>query len=322
MKNMVRTIVLAGIAAVTLPAFGADPARPGTLNYLEGTAYLDSQPLNARNVGSIDVDAGQILSTGQGKAEMLLTPGIYLRLDDNSAVKMISPDLTLTQVELEHGKAGVEVDQIFQENNIEVVEGGVNTRLEKPGYYEFNADKGTVKTFNGEAAVELGDAGVKEVKSHHEFALMAAGNGRPVAKEKPANFDARSGEDDLYNWSNLRSEYLAEANNQMAGGYAEAGSYPGWYWDPWTWDYTFIGGDPFWSPFGWGFYPFGWGGWYGGGYGFYGHPIHRGHGAQLAGDRSGGFRGGQEGGFHGGGGFSSSGFGGGGFHGGGGGGRR
>ena len=39
------------------------------------------------------------------------------------------------------------------------------------------------------------------------------------------------------------------------------GFYPGWYWDPYMWDYTFLGWDPFFSPFGWGFYP--WGG-YGG----------------------------------------------------------
>jgi hypothetical protein len=119
--------------------------------------------------------------------------------------------------------------------------------------------------------------------------------------------------DDLYNWSSLRSHYLAEANNQMAGQYAdEPGFYPGWYWDPWMWDYTFIGPGPFFSPFGWGFYP--WGGFYGGygwyGRGYYGHPgYYGGHGYV------GGFHG--DGGFHG-----SGGVAGGGFHGGGGGGRR
>ena len=78
-------------------------------------------------------------------------------------------------------------------------------------------------------------------------------------------------DDGLYNWSRLRSQYLAEANNQIAGEYADMpGFNPGWYWDPWMWDYTYLGWDPFFSPFGWGFYP--WGGFYGGygGYGFYG----------------------------------------------------
>ncbi len=79
----------------------AEPARPGTINYVEGKAYLDGQPLNPRDVGSIGLDPGQELRTGAGKAEILLTPGVFLRIDSNSTVKMVSPDLTLTQVEVE-----------------------------------------------------------------------------------------------------------------------------------------------------------------------------------------------------------------------------
>ena len=116
------------------------------------------------------------------------------------------------------------------------------------------------------------------------------------ARAKPVSFNEQDAEDGLYRWSSLRSQYLAEANYQIAGDYAGvAGFYPGWYWDPYMWDYTFIGAGPFWSPFGFGFYPPWWGGFYGGG--FYG--------------------GGFYGGFHGGG-FHGGGFHGGGFHGGGG----
>ena len=79
------------------------------------------------------------MTTGQGKAEILLTPGIFLRLDDQSAVKMISPDLTRTQMELERGRAAVEVDQIFPQNQVQIVDSGVTTQVVKPGYYEFDA---------------------------------------------------------------------------------------------------------------------------------------------------------------------------------------
>ena len=80
--------------------------------------------------------------------------------------------------------------------------------------------------------------------------------------------------------SSLRSQYLAEANSQIAGEYASAGYGPGWYWNPYGWGYTFIGAGPLYSPFGWGFYPFGWGGLYGGWYRGYarpwdGHRIYR-----------------------------------------------
>ncbi|HVT96880.1 MAG TPA: hypothetical protein VHE33_05185, partial [Acidobacteriaceae bacterium] len=130
----------------------------------------------------------------------------------------------------------------------------------------------------------------------------------------------------LYKWSSLRSDYLAQANNQLAAQYGE-GYAPGWYWDPWMTGYTFLGPSPFYSPFGWGFYPFGYAGGYWGGY--YPHVVHvyppapvhhRGfpgyRGPAFQSGRAGGFRGGafggggHLGGFHGG---ASSG----GFHGGG-----
>jgi hypothetical protein len=118
------------------------------------------------------------------------------------------------------------------------------------------------------------------------------------AELKSTSFNPQNAEDGLYNWSRLRSQYLAEANNQIAGQYAgAAGFVPGWYWNPYMWDYTFISVGPYWSPFGFGFYP-PWG-WYGGLWrgGFYGRGYYGG------GFAAGGFRGGfAGGGFHGGGG--------------------
>ncbi len=309
MRSMLKTIALLGIGLLCAPAFGANPARPGTVNYVEGSAFLDGQLLTHQSVGSAYLNPGEVLSTTAGKAEILLTPGIFMRLGDNSAVKMISPDLTLTQVELEHGRTGVEVDEIYPQNNVEVIDGGVTTQLIKNGYYEFDASPAMAKVFDGRAEVEERQGRFTTVKNHHEIALA------PGVKARTISFDAKAAEGDLYNWSSLRSEYLAEDNAQIAPEYAgAAGFYPGWYWDPWAWDYTFIGGGPFWSPFGWGFYPPWWGGiygYYGGGYygGHHGYRFH-GHGG-VGNPRGGPIRGG---GFHGGGGLRA---GGGGFHGGG-----
>jgi len=305
-RLMTTALLCTGVLCA--PAFGADQAHPGTVNYVEGAAFLEGKQLTEKSVGSVELNAGEVLSTTTGKAEMLLTPGVFLRLDDNSAVKMISPDITPTQVELERGRAAVEVDELYPQNNLEILDAGMNTQLVKTGYYEFNARNRTVMVFTGKAAVEVGDGKYQVVKGHHEFAL---GEG---AREKTVNFDARTAEDELYNWSSLRSQYLAEANSQIAGQYAGVSGFsPGWYWDPYMWDYTFIGMDPYWSPFGFGFYP-PWGrGFYGGGVyrrGYYGHgPGGRGRGG-LGG---GGFHGGG-GGFHGGGGSGFHGGGGGGGH--------
>jgi hypothetical protein len=258
-------------------------AGPGTVNYVEGTALLDGTALNRNDVGRAYLEPGEVLSTNTGKAEVLLTPGVFLRLDDNSAVKMISPDLTKTQVEVDRGRVAVEVDQIFPQNDLQIVDGGVATRLLKPGFYEFNANQPTATVFEGKAEVNEDDGKWKEIKNHHQVRLVAS------AQLKSTGFDTRDSEDEFYNWSSLRSQYLAESNNQIAAEYAGAtGFAPGWYWDPYMWDYTFIGLGPYWSPFGFGFYP-PWG-WYGGywGGGFYGRGFYGG--------------GGFGGGFHGGGG--------------------
>jgi len=311
MRTWKMTIALLGVAALCAPAFGADMARPGTVNYIEGAAYLNGTQLQNRNVGSTALDPGQVLTTGAGKAEVLLTPGIFLRVDSNSAVKMISPDLTQTQVEVDRGRAAVEVDQIFPQNEVQIMDGGVTTQLMKPGYYEFDGNTPEAMVFKGRAEVQVGDGKWETVKDHHELALVADGPGA-----KTASFDSKPTNDELYNWSSLRSQYLAEANNQIAGEYNSApGFYPGWYWDPYMFDYTYLGWNPFFSPFGWGFYP--WGGFHGGvgfyGRGYYGHGYYGGHPVTAGGGRA--FSGGVSagGGFHGGGG---------GFHGGGGGGRR
>jgi uncharacterized membrane protein YgcG len=299
-------LLISALGFLSAPVFAADLARPGTVNYIEGAASLNGKPLNNHNVGNIAMNAGDELTTEIGKAEILLTPGIYVRVDSSSAIKMVAPNLTLTQVEIVRGRAAVEVDQIFPQNDVRIIDGGVETQLVKPGYYEFDASRPEAMVFRGRAEVEIGGGKYEDIKNHHELSL------EPGEHLKTVDFDAHGKDDDLYNWSSLRSQYLAQANNEMAGYYGSGpGFSPGWYWDPYAWDYTFIGLDPFYSPFGWGFYPWGgyagfWGGGFYGrgfyGHGYYGHGYYGGHG--FAG-----------GGVHGGGGF-----GGGGFHGGGGGG--
>jgi len=312
MRHKPTMIAVLGLAMVGAAAFAAPPAQPGTVNYVEGATSLDGETLNNKNVGNATLEAGQELNTEAGKAEVLLTPGVFLRLDDNSAVKMVSPDLTLTQVELEKGRAAVEVDEIHDQNNLEVIDHGVTTRLEKTGYYEFDANQPEARVFKGMAKAEVGDEKWREIKSHHELALTGEPNGQPLAKEKPADFDTHT-TDELYNWSNLRSQYLAEANNQMASEYYGAGYNPGWFWDPYAVGYTYMGFEPFASPFGWGFYPFGWGGFVGGYYGGWYGGRHWTNGPYYHYGNNPVARGGiYEGGFHGESGFHGGGMGGGG----------
>lgn len=348
-----------GIIFVHSPLHASDQhqreARPGTLNYLEGNVTLGGKSLGASSIGNVELDPGQTLTTQEGKAEVLLTPGVFVRLGPSSAATMISSGLIATRMSIDRGEAFVEVAEIHPENNLQILQDGISTELLKTGLYNFNADLHVVRVLDGEAIVNDGEKSAR-VKGGHMVDLSAS----PLKAEK---FDKKETEtEDLYRWTSLRSAYLAEANADYAptysfGGFGWFGD--GWYWDPWFDAYTFLPGNGiFYSPFGWGFYspwcafgaPLFWGGHYyhhfSPTYGRWGPearyllPKNYGHGVHYAsgysahnsysGGRGGGFHGSgfHNGGFHGlvgGGGFHGGGvhgfssFGGGGFHGGGGG---
>ncbi len=95
---------------------------------------------------------------------------MFLRVDKDSAVKMISPDLTRTEVQLEQGRAMVEVAEIHDQNHLLVREDGIDTQLVKKGLYEFDADKQQVLVFDGKAQVQDGDRTVS-VKGGKEVDL-------------------------------------------------------------------------------------------------------------------------------------------------------
>lgn len=344
-------------AMLSSPLWGSIPPQPGVVNYIEGQAAINGQPVTQNSVGSTAMAPGQTLATQNGRAEVLLTPGVFLRIDSNSAIQMVSPGIADTVVALQKGRAMVDAADVHKANNIRVTMNGFSTQLQKAGLYEFDADHNTVRVFDGKAVVNAPDKQV-ELSGSHQLTLA------PGAKLKAQKFDKKEFNDGFYRWASLRSSYLAEANVDAARRYAGGSGWApsmwygaGWYWDPWYTAYTWIPGDGiFYDPFGWGFYspwmafgapyPYLGFGYYGGGYyGGYHHfgPGYRppvavagnrgigaiGHAYSLRGPaavgsiRGGGFsRGGGYNGFaarsgFAGRGFGGSGFGAGGFHGGG-----
>ena len=332
-----KALMVLSLATLCAPVFGqnANPASPGTLNYVEGQASIEGRQLSSRSVGSTEMQPGQVIATATGKAEILLTPGIFLRLGDNSTVEMVSTNLTHTEVRLQRGRANVEVNQIYKQNTILVDFENGQTQLLQQGLYAFDANDSTVRVFDGKAAVYPGqnfqsDIKPIEVKGGHQLALTGEA-------AKPKRFDKdQAKNDDLYKWSSLRSAYLGDANVNLAPQYAGvAGFNPGWYWAGGPFGYTWLPGNGlFWSPFGYGYYSpyyiYGGGfiygrpgrGFYGYPGGYYGHrggyPIRggpgRGSGRGPIVGHPGGFRGGGAGPRGGGGGGSHSGGGHGGGH--------
>lgn len=253
MKRLFFNLLGTGLLGTSM--WASIPPQPGTINYVEGQASLAGQALDDHSAGAVKLAAGQSVTTEDGRVEMLLTPGIFLRIDRQSALQMISPGITNTVVLLQKGRALVEVAEIHPENMIRINQGSVSTQLVKPGLYDFDADHGRILVFDGQAMVQTSGHEI-EIKGDHALNLTAA------AKLKAYRFDKKTYQDDFYRWASLRSSYMAEANVDAARTYAGANGWApnmwagdGWYWDPWFDSYAFLPGDGiFFSPFGFGFY--------------------------------------------------------------------
>jgi hypothetical protein len=283
---------------------------PGAVNYIEGQVSVDGQPLAPGALRSTILQSNEVIKTGgQGYAEILLTPGAFLRLGHESEARMISAGLANVRVQIVHGSALVEAAQLVKGTDMDVLMNGATARIDEKGLYAFNTSDQAVQVLDGKATI-TDQARQSTLKKGDEVLLASA---RPLKKR---DFDLKAvKQEPLYVWSKVRSEDEAAANLHVANAVEAYGGWygPGWYWDPY-WDfYAFV---PGWgvlgSPFGWGFYspafvyaaPY-----YG--YGF----VHGFHGYHAAARIRGGFHSGFQRGFAGGG-FHGGGFGG--FHGGGG----
>jgi hypothetical protein len=111
-RSMILPVkLLAGIFIVALSAMPqyTISARPGVINSIEGTAYVNGVHVtDAKAAQRMFLNANDSLATDAGKAEVLLTPGVYLRLADHSEIRMISPSLTDTQLKVVKGESMIE----------------------------------------------------------------------------------------------------------------------------------------------------------------------------------------------------------------------
>src|SRR3954453_7631091 len=228
-------------------------ASPGTVNYVEGEVTLNGNPVLNPSAGSSVVGPDQVIATGNGYAEVLLSPGAFLRIGHNSEVRMISAGLASIQLEVTHGTAIVESAELVKGSTLEVLVKGVSTTIEKGGLYAFDSNEQSLRVLDGKARVRQGSREIT-LKKGNEL-LLATDSDRPLKKRDFALKSAQS--DPLYVWSKVRRREEAQANVHTANVVlAGSGWYgPGLYWDPFWSGYAFLPGFGMWnSPFGWGFY--------------------------------------------------------------------
>src|SRR3954466_6287117 len=126
---------LPGLSLAVL-ALGAFPvlaqtvigAKSGVINWVEGDAFLADKPYVMQPSQFGEVKEGMVFRTEEGRAEVLLPPGVFFRMGESASFKMISNRLIDTRVELLTGSAILEIDDIDKEAAVTVmVKNGVVT---------------------------------------------------------------------------------------------------------------------------------------------------------------------------------------------------
>src|SRR5579864_3290051 len=219
MRASVAGLVFGVIATSSAYAQYVISAHSGVVQYVEGTAYLNDNQVEPKVGQFPDIKENQVFRTEEGKAEILLTPGVFLRLSENSSIRMVSTRLTDTRVEVLSGSAMVECDDLAKDNAIVLLYKGNSMLLVKHGLYRVDADTGRFKVYDGEAIVK-GESGQLTLKRGKQTLLTGA-----LMAE---NFDTKA-DDELYRWSDRRSGYLAKANvssaNSLSSGFSGYGGY-------------------------------------------------------------------------------------------------
>jgi len=205
---------------------------------VEGQALLDSKPVEVKISKFPEMKENMELKTTDGRAEVLLNPGAFLRLGENSAVRMVSNKLSDSRMEFISGSIVVEADGTATaqgEDIVTILYKDTAVHVRKSGVYRFDSEPAEVRVYSGEAQIEA--AGNSLIaKSARMVALDS-----PLAVEKfdPKDLDA------LSRWSRRRAEYISMANVSAAKYVSDSGgswNTAGWYFNPYFGMMTYLPG--------------------------------------------------------------------------------
>src|SRR6202158_883023 len=177
MRLFVAGLAFGVLAAGSAFAQNVVSAHSGVVHYVEGTADVNSERVDPKFGQFPEIKQNQEFRTEEGRAEILLTPGVFLRMGENSAIRMVSNKLTDTRVEVLSGSVMVECDDVqkneAKDNAVMLLYKDNTMLLVKHGLYRVDADPARFQVYDGEAIVK-NDSGQATLKSGKETKLNGA----------------------------------------------------------------------------------------------------------------------------------------------------
>ncbi|MDZ4798283.1 MAG: hypothetical protein SGI92_08985 [Bryobacteraceae bacterium] len=226
------------LVAVSLGAACAQDvisAKSGMIHYTEGVVTLDGVEVVKKN--SADFPAmkeGAELKTTMGRAEVLLSPGVFMRVAENSGVRLVKNDILDTQLGITGGSLLIEVSEAEKNSALSVAVGETKLDLGRRGLYRIDFSPAQVRVYNGSALAVAGGQTVT-VKEGKEATLNTA----VIVQSK---FDKEE-TDAFYRWASRRSGYIASANLSAAKRTYDNGTsmaYSNWMYNPYFGMFTYM----------------------------------------------------------------------------------
>lgn len=215
-RQVLCSVAVIIFTAAACAAQNVAPSHSGTVHYFEGDVQVDGVKLVSQVARFSELKEQNVLHTGLGRAEILLTPGVVLRVGENTTVKMLDNRLMSTRVEFVSGSAmleGVDSGTSVKDPPVTIVYKDFEAQPIRYGIFEITSQPSQARVFKGETKVTGNGASlnIKEGNQVDLTTIMAT-----------AKFDAKDG-DDLYVWSRDRSAYLSAGNMSSARSMATSG---------------------------------------------------------------------------------------------------
>lgn len=197
--------------ALLIPVSGQSvvSTHSGVVYFFEGSVFIGDQPLEQKFGKFPDIGEGRELRTGKGRAEVLLTPGVFLRVGENSSIKMVSANLSDTRVELTSGSAILESTEANAADNVSLIYKNWDVRLAEEGVLRIDAEPGQVNVYKGQA----------EVHTNGEEARVTVTTGQnlPLASVLVPQDTTVASNDPFKAWAMSRSQDISSDNATAKG---------------------------------------------------------------------------------------------------------
>lgn len=176
MRTLRLCLVLLAAATFSVPSIAQSviATHSGLVYYFDGVVYLNDQPIESHTGKFQSVAEGAELRTAQGHAEVLLTPGVFLRLGENTSIRMLSDDLANTRVELQTGSAVVDSSEPTPGTAVTLVIRDWQVTSSEAGTYRIDSDPPHLWVLKGDADVAVGNKQPVSVEEGMDLPLTAA----------------------------------------------------------------------------------------------------------------------------------------------------